>query len=404
MDNLKYLHSKSSSHTNKNLEILKKFFTKKDLNYLSEKSVSIVGTNGKTSTASILNDLLLNAGLNTCLFTSPHLVQLNERIQINSKLISDLDLAKYIDKVCIFEKENEIVLGYFESIFLIAASYFLDRELDVFIVEAGIGGRLDTTSILNSQIVCLTNVDLDHTELLGNSIEDILFEKIKISQNVKCFILGSNKIHRQYESIIKEELNIDDKNYELSFSQENNTKSINSREGVYTKLNEDLATTALKKILNNFHIKSSDLISSENSDNFEYRVPKGRFQVIDSGKNFKIIDGAHNPAGLDAFFNLLEETYTKDEIESLDFYIAFNKNKDFKKMLDIICNKDYLNIKLLENNIFYNQLNLEAIESYLDSEGKKSIKSSLSKFHLSNKASILIGSLYLVGEYIKEYK
>jgi dihydrofolate synthase/folylpolyglutamate synthase len=151
------------------------------------------------------------------LFTSPHLVHLNERIQINSKLISDLDLAKYIDKVCIFEKENEIVLGYFESIFLIAASYFLDSELDVFIVEAGIGGRLDTTSILNSQIVCLTNVDLDHTELLGNSIEDILFEKIKISQNVKCFILGSNKIHRQYESIIKEELNIDDKNYELSF-------------------------------------------------------------------------------------------------------------------------------------------------------------------------------------------
>ena len=73
-------------------------------------------------------------------------------------------------------------------------------------------------------------------------------------------------------------------------------------------------------------------------------------------------------------------------------------------MLDIICNKDYLNIKLLEHNIFYNQLNLEAIESYLDSEGKKSIKSSLSKFHLSNKASILIGSLYLVGEYIKEYK
>jgi len=86
---------------------------------------------------------------------------------------------------------------------------------------------------------------------------------------VKCFILGSNKIHRQYESIIKEELNIDDKNYELSFSQENN-------------------------------------------------IPKGRFQVIDSGKNFKIIDGAHNPAGVDAFFNLLEETYTKDEIESLD--------------------------------------------------------------------------------------
>ena len=93
MDNLKYLHSKSSSRTNKNLEILKKFFTKKDLNYLSEKSVSIVGTNGKTSTASILNDLLLNAGLNTCLLTSPHLVQLNLNLKLACYLSESSHLA-----------------------------------------------------------------------------------------------------------------------------------------------------------------------------------------------------------------------------------------------------------------------------------------------------------------------
>ena len=404
MDNLKYLYSKSSSRKNKNLGILEKFFTKSELNYLSKRSVSIVGTNGKTSTATILSELLSNAGLSTCLFTSPHLVQLNERVQINNELISDLDLGNYIDKIVIFEKDYKVVLGYFESIFLIAASYFLDNELDLFIAEAGIGGRLDTTSILNSQIVCLTNVDLDHTELLGNSIEDILYEKIKISQHVKYFILGSKKVHQQYENIIKEELNINNKNYVLSFNKENNTQSINSRDSVYPKLNEDLAITAFETILQNFDIQSSDSTGFKNSGNYKYTEPKGRFQVIDSGTSFKILDGAHNPAGLDAFFNLLEETFTKDQIGSLDCYIAFNKNKDIPKMLDIICSKEYLNIKLLENNIFYNQLNLEVVESYLESVGKKSTKSSLSKFHLSNKASILLGSLYLVGEYIKEYK
>ena len=92
MDNLHYLLQKASSNSNKNLEILPNFFSQEEKKLLSQRSVSIVGTNGKTSTATVLNELLSRNGLSTILFTSPHLVNVNERIQIKKEIIKDIDL------------------------------------------------------------------------------------------------------------------------------------------------------------------------------------------------------------------------------------------------------------------------------------------------------------------------
>jgi len=111
MDNLQYLYKKSLSRSNKNLEVIRKFFTTDQLQYLSYRSVSIIGTNGKTSTATVLNELLHAEGLKTCLFTSPHLVTLNERIQINKDLINNTDLEKYLSKIISFEKKHKITLS-----------------------------------------------------------------------------------------------------------------------------------------------------------------------------------------------------------------------------------------------------------------------------------------------------
>ena len=124
MDNLHYLLQKASSNSNKNLEILPNFFSQEEKKLLSQRSVSIVGTNGKTSTATVLNELLSRNGLSTILFTSPHLVNVNERIQIKKEIIKDIDLDRGMEKVRVFEAANKITLGYFESIFLIAATYF----------------------------------------------------------------------------------------------------------------------------------------------------------------------------------------------------------------------------------------------------------------------------------------
>ena len=133
-------------------------------------------------------------------------------------------------------------------------------------------------------------------------------------------------------------------------------------------------------------------------------IPDGRFQIIQDLPILKILDGAHNPSGVEAFFNLLEDRYRVDEIVNFDCYIGFNKSKDFTEMLSIFWMKDYLNIKVLEDNSFFKQQNTETLKQLFTSNKKEFQKSTLKEFHFSKKPSILLGSLYLVGEYIKEYK
>ena len=401
MDSFQYLIRKSSSNSNKNLDKLSKFFSQEELNKLSQKSVSIVGTNGKTTTATVLNNILSNRGLSTVLFTSPHLVSLNERIQVNKEMIKDVELDVAMQGIKLFEKENNIVLGYFESIFLIAAKKFLDEGLDIFIAEAGIGGRLDTTSILNSRTVCLTNIGLDHTELLGTTIKEILLEKIHVSKKVNKFINGSEVIHNEYKFLIKKSLQVEEEQYFLGFQKEELMNSLNKN---YLKSNQETAKKTAEVILK--YLQPKHFLKNDNSllNNIHNTIPDGRFQIIQESPILKILDGAHNPAGVEAFFNLLEDRYKIDEIMNLDCYIGFNKSKDFAEMLSIIWLKDYLNIKVLEDDSFFKQHNTEALKQLFISNNKEFQKSTLKEFHFSKKPSILLGSLYLVGEYIKEYK
>ncbi len=401
MDSLQYLIRKSSSNSNKNLDKLSKFFSQEELNKLSQKSVSIVGTNGKTTTAAVLNNILSNRGLSTVLFTSPHLVSLNERIQVNKEMIKDVELDVAMQGIKLFEKENNIVLGYFESIFLIAAKKFLDEGLDIFIAEAGIGGRLDTTSILNSRTVCLTNIGLDHTELLGTTIKEILLEKIHVSKKVNKFINGSEVIHNEYKFLIKKSLQVEEEQYFLGFQKEELMNSLNKN---YIKSNQETAKKTAEVILK--YLQPKHFLKNDNSllNNIHNTIPDGRFQIIQESPILKILDGAHNPAGVEAFFNLLEDRYKIDEIMNFDCYIGFNKSKDFAEMLSIIWLKDYLNIKVLEDDSFFKQHNTEALKQLFISNNKEFQKSTLKEFHFSKKPSILLGSLYLVGEYIKEYK
>ena len=401
MDSLQYLIRKSSSNSNKNLDKLSKFFSQEELNKLSQKSVSIVGTNGKTTTAAVLNNILSNRGLSTVLFTSPHLVSLNERIQVNKKMIKDVELDIAMQGIKLFEKENNIVLGYFESIFLIAAKKFLDEGLDIFIAEAGIGGRLDTTSILNSRTVCLTNIGLDHTELLGTTITELLYDKIHVSKKVNNFINGSEVIHNEYKFLIKKSLQVEEEQYFLGFQKEELMNSLNKN---YIKSNQETAKKTAEVILK--YLQPKYFLKNDNSllNNIHNTIPDGRFQIIQESPILKILDGAHNPAGVEAFFNLLEDRYKIDEIMNFDCYIGFNKSKDFAEMLSIIWLKDYLYIKVLEDNSFFKQHNTEALKQLFISNNKEFQKSTLKEFHLSKKPSILLGSLYLVGEYIKEYK
>ena len=142
-------------NNNKNLENLASFLTEDELSCLSDKSISIVGTNAKTSTANYIYLALSELGIKTLLFTSPHLISYDERIQSNQDKIN---YSHYVEQIKEFEEKKSINLGYFETLFLIACRTFIDQKLDIFIVEAGIGGRLDTTSMIDYKNVILTNL------------------------------------------------------------------------------------------------------------------------------------------------------------------------------------------------------------------------------------------------------
>ena len=142
-------------------------------------SVHIAGTNGKGSVSAMLANVFKAAGYKTGLFISPYIIDFRERIQINGGFISESDLVKYAELV----RETGIDLSEFEFITAAAFSYFSDKKCDIVIAETGLGGRLDATNILNSGITVITKIGMDHSAVLGDTVEKIAAEKCGIIKN-----------------------------------------------------------------------------------------------------------------------------------------------------------------------------------------------------------------------------
>ena len=142
------------------------------------KIILISGTNGKGTTGEILTQLGLQKGLKVGTFSSPHLIRINERIKINGEPISDNLFLKSLESVK--AAKGDIPLNFFQYLALAMMKIFNDENIDLWIVEIGIGGRLDPTNILNADLSIITNVQLDHEEILGKGIENIAKEKAGI--------------------------------------------------------------------------------------------------------------------------------------------------------------------------------------------------------------------------------
>lgn len=157
--------------------------TKTILNYIGNPqnlypTIHVAGTNGKGSTSAMIASILTASGYKTGLYTSPHLVRFNERIRIDGTPISDIDLAKYVnDFLPIFE---ELKPTFFEATTAIAFKYFADKKVDIAVIEVGMGGRLDSTNVIRPLLSIITSIGKDHTQYLGNTLEEITFEKAGI--------------------------------------------------------------------------------------------------------------------------------------------------------------------------------------------------------------------------------
>ena len=373
-----YLNSKIGLTNNKNLEALHRFFTKDQLENLMDKTIAIVGTNGKTSTANFIYNLLGKEEKQVLMFTSPHLVNFQERIQSHSNINFD-----YISRIVHdFEIENNITLGYFETLFLIACKAFLDNEMDYFICEAGIGGVLDTTSIIQSKNVVLTNIGRDHQELLGYTDLEVLDQKIFVSNSIDNLFVGD---------LSDELIKVIEKNYKHFNSKYflNDFVDGKSKDFTSNQINFLLASLVV-----NFLIGSN---TRKIPLDFNQEFVEGRFEIINRNP-LKILDGAHN---IDGFIKTIEDYEKVFSLEDTHLYLGFKNGKNIENIISYLKAKKQYKLNFIEDNTFFNQQNPDKFIDFLKSENIDYKIVELSTFSSNKNPSILLGSLYLIGEYKK---
>jgi dihydrofolate synthase/folylpolyglutamate synthase len=376
----KYLESKINQVKNKNLIHLDNIFTHAELSRLRNNSISVVGTNGKTSTAMFLKIFMDRNNISSLLFTSPHLVSYKERIESSE----EIDFDDFYEQIKFFETKNNLELGYFETLFLISCLTFLKSTNEYFICEAGIGGKLDTTSILQAKTVVLTNIGLDHVELLGDTHESILREKIHISNSIENLFNGV--LNTELNELINQYTHIDNIYYLSQYCQLND---IDIEKLAFNEKNYLLALMTFKTMFEEFTDPILDLAS-------EVNIP-GRFEIIQNSP-LKIVDGAHN---LDGVKESVQKLLSDYEFPKYDVFVGFKVGKSYQEILEYLSSFDSLNIKLIEENSFFLQESYEILSNYLKQNNIKFQKVNLDYFSDNKNPSILLGSLYLIGEYKK---
>ena len=167
--------------------------TIKLVNYLGNpqndfKSLHIAGTNGKGSTSHMMASVFQEAGYKVGLYTSPHLKDFRERIKINGKLIAEENIVHFIEKHQSFFLQNQ--LSFFEMTVGMAFDFFKNEKVDIAVIEVGLGGRLDSTNIIKPEIAVITNIGLDHTRFLGDTIKEIAFEKAGVIKTETPVVIG----------------------------------------------------------------------------------------------------------------------------------------------------------------------------------------------------------------------
>ena len=278
--------------------------------------IHVAGTNGKGSTCSFINSMLIYQGYNVGLYTSPYLEEFNERIKINNVNISDEDLAQSVSRVsdaigqmieegCDHPTEFEIITAC-------AFLYFRDRDVDFAVIEVGLGGRLDATNVCIPLVSAITSISMDHTEYLGDTLARIAFEKGGIIKNKRPVVLyqQSDEVESVISSICSErdsELFITENDKIEYISEGMSSQSVNlevmghfysgieiSLPGRHQARNLAVALSVLRLLEISSDISQVDTEALYRSIR-ETRWP-GRMEVIKT-EPLTIIDGAHNPDG-----------------------------------------------------------------------------------------------------------
>lgn len=266
------------------------------------KSIHVGGTNGKGSTSHMMASVLQEAGCKVGLYTSPHLKNFTERIRINGEEISKEKVVKFITIHKAFFEENQ--LSFFEMTVGMAFDYFANEQVDIAIIEVGLGGRLDSTNIITPEVSVITNIGLDHVQILGDTLPKIALEKAGVIKNKVPVVIGERQKEIENVFINKAE----EMGTEIDFaSDEDKITYKTDLLGDYQQKNIKTTVIGLKK-LTSFDISEESFIKGFLNVVKNTNL-KGRWQILNESPKI-ICDTAHNKEGLSYVIKQLNnETY-----------------------------------------------------------------------------------------------
>ena len=373
------------------------------------KSIHIAGTNGKGSSSTLLASIFQEAGYKVGLYTSPHLKSFTERIKINGKEIDEQFVIDFVKQIKPFiETQNP---SFFEITTLMAFDYFAQNSVDIAIIETGLGGRLDSKNILQPELSLITNIGLDHQNILGNTIEEIAYEKAGIIKNYTPIVLSETQesTHNLFKKVAQL------KNAPIFFADE--TIQLKNVQIVNNKRIFELNNTLYQlDLLGNYQLKNikgvlksieilqktfsilPEHIKNGLNNSIQNTKLKGRWQILQQNPTI-ICDTGHNEDGIKAIIEQLKS----EKYNHLYIILGMVSDKDYKKILPLLpLNASYIFCKpnierALEPNILFNYgtqigLNAEIIENVNEAIAQTQKKCSF------NDLIFVGGSTFVVAE------
>lgn len=377
--------------------------------------IHITGTNGKGSTSALFYSVLREADLNVGLFTSPHLEKINERIRINDEMIQDEEFIRLVAEIepIIIELEKEIGESFFafEILVTVAFLYFQKKQPDIILLEAGIGGRLDSTNVIDRSVVSvITSIGLDHMKILGNTKEAIMDEKAQILKENGRLIVGpveeslqvvaqkqADAVNGTVTIVQRENLTIHETSLEKQRFDYKDWYNVEiSMIGKHQIENACLVLEAFDALVaEGFSISKEDVYTG-----LAKAFWPGRFEKL-LDEPLYYIDGAHNVDGVRRLVETLEETFPYN---AFHFVAGMMQDKEYEKMLDQVKHlaKDFI----LISPDPYRGFDTSEVVQELRSEGyKAAVKENAAevlayiKQEIPKEDTVIqFGSLYLVGD------
>ena len=293
--------------------------------HLKLKTIHVGGTNGKGSTSHILSSILQEAGYKVGLYTSPHLKDFRERIKINGDFIAKDNVVKFIETNKDYIDRNK--LSFFEMTVGMAFDYFNNQEVDIAIIEVGMGGRLDSTNIINPEISVITNIGLDHTKFLGDSLQEIANEKAGIIKKGKTVIIGETQ--KELVDLFVKKAN--QLNSKIIFADQQKTHNYNSDlKGSFQSKNIQTAISAIHELtMSNWNVDIDairlGILRVHTNTGFT-----GRWTVLNQSPLI-ICDTAHNKEGL----SIVLKDISLIKYSKLHFVIGFVEDKELDSIIEL---------------------------------------------------------------------